>query len=134
MDAESSPLRRTRGRILVVDDDPDTQFIVPAALTHAGYEALVARDGLAALAVIRSDRPDVIILDFAMPELSGPDVLRALKNRPETREIPVIACTAVAGPSDVPTLLGQGFTEVLLKPVDPTVILDAVERAQHHAE
>jgi CheY-like chemotaxis protein len=121
------------GRILVVDDDPDTQIIIPAALTHAGYELRVAEDGLAALAAIRSEIPDIIILDFAMPNLSGPDLLRVLKSHGETRNIPVIACTAVAGLSDVPELLDQGFAEVLLKPVDPAVVVRAVERVQRQA-
>jgi len=121
--------RESRGRVLVVDDDPDTQVIIPTCLEHAGYEAQVAADGLSALAAIHRQRPDVVILDFAMPQLSGPDVLAALKADRATSDIPVIACTADAATADVPLLLQHGFAEVLLKPVDPSAVTRAVERA-----
>jgi CheY-like chemotaxis protein len=114
--------------VLVVDDDPDTLVISTAALEHAGYEVHVAADGLAALAAIRHKKPDVVILDVAMPLLSGPDVLAALKADRETSTIPVIACTAIAGYSDAPGLREQGFDDVLLKPVDPITVIRAVER------
>ena len=119
-----------RLRVLVVDDDPDTQLIIAKVLDHAGCETCVVADGLAALAAIRRDRPDAVILDFAMPMLSGPDVLAALKADRETRDIPIIACTAaVAATADVPELLDRGFTEVLLKPVEPAAVMQAIERA-----
>jgi len=124
-DSQRSPVR-----VLVVDDDPDTLLIISKVLEHAGCHAQVAEDGLSALAAIRGQRPDVVILDFAMPMLSGPDVLAALKADRETSDIPIIACTAaVAGAADVPALLDQGFTEVLLKPVDPSAVMLAIERA-----
>ena len=130
MNATRKLSQRSRIQVLVVDDDPDTQLIICKVLEHAGCDAQVAVDGLSAPAAIRSQRPDTVILDFAMPLLSGPDVLAALKADPETRDIPIIACTAVvAGPSDVPALLDLGFTEVLLKPVEPEMIRGAVERA-----
>ena len=120
--------QQSRARVLVVDDDPDTLIIIPTALEHAGYEVQVAADGIAALVAIRHEKPDVVILDFAMPLLSGPDVLAALKADRETSAIPVIACTAIAGLADVPALREQGFADVLLKPVDPTSVISAVRR------
>jgi CheY-like chemotaxis protein len=116
--------------VLVVDDQRFA-LIISKVLEHAGYEAQAAVDGLSALASIRHQRPDVVILDFAMPMLSGPDVLAALKADPETSDIPIIACTAaVAGQADVPALLDLGFTEVLLKPVEPGAVMHAVEGAR----
>jgi|SRR5689334_19460137 len=130
MTAIRTDSQRSRIRVLVVDDDPDTQMIIAKVLDHAGCEAQVVSDGLAALAAIRSQKPDVVILDFAMPMLSGPDVLAALKAERETRDIPIIGCTAaVAVTADVPALLEQGFIEVLLKPVEPAAMLRAIERA-----
>jgi CheY-like chemotaxis protein len=116
--------------VLVVDDDADTQMIIAKVLEQAGCDAQIVADGLSALAAIRRDRPDVVILDFAMPVLSGPDVLAALKADRQTSEIPIIACTAaVAATADVPALIEQGFTEVLLKPVQPAQVRHAIERA-----
>ena len=128
MSARRSNSEQPRGRVLIVDDDPDMLVIASAALEHAGYEVQVAADGLAALAAIRREKPDVVILDFAMPLLSGPDVLTALKTQSDTSAIPVIACTATAGLSDVPAIRSQGFDEVLLKPVEPAAVIRAVER------
>ena len=130
MDRMSTPLSfpESGRRVLVVDDDPDTQFILPAALTFAGYPTRVAANGIAALDFIDEELPDVIILDLAMPLLNGSDVLAMLKAREETRDIPIIACTAAVSSWDVPRLLKDGFGEVLLKPVDPRAVLSAVER------
>jgi CheY-like chemotaxis protein len=129
MNAIRTEPQRARVRVLVVDDDPDTQLIISKVLEHAGCDAEVAADGLSALAAIRRQRPHAVILDFAMPMLSGPDVLAALKADRETRDIPIIACTAaVAAPADVPALLELGFTEVLLKPVEPEMLRAAVGR------
>jgi|SRR5438105_4085590 len=114
--------------VLVVDDDPDTRFIFPAALEHAGYEARVEADGAAALAAIRSDPPDIVVLDLAMPRLSGLEVLARMKEDPRTRAIPVIACTAVATQADVPDLRSHGFSDILLKPVDPSAVIASVAR------
>ena len=126
---------RTRLRVLVVDDDSDTQLIIAKVLEHAGCDAQIVADGLSALAAIRRERPDVVILDFAMPMLSGPDVLAALKADRQTSDIPIIACTAaVAATADVPALIEQGFTEVLLKPVEPAAVMHAIERACRGAQ
>lgn len=127
MNTERPASQRTRRRVLVVDDDADMVCITTAALEYAGYEVQVATDGLAALAAIRRDRPHAVILDLAMPLLSGPDVLAALKADQETSAIPVIACTAIAGIADVATLKEHGFDEVLLKPVEPRAVIRAVE-------
>ena len=118
-----------RGLVLVVDDDADAQFIYPVALEHAGYDVRLAVNGAEALEAIAGEPPNVVVLDFAMPKLSGPDVFARLRADPATRKIPVIACTAVAVEADVAGLRAQGYADVLLKPVDPAVLVAAVERA-----
>ena len=130
MSATPTGLPKHRLRVLIVDDDPDSQLIISKVLENAGCEAQVAADGLTALAAIRAQRPDAVILDFAIPLLSGPDVLTALKADPETSDIPIIACSAdIVGMADVPALLDQGFTEVLVKPVASATVMRAVESA-----
>src|SRR5436190_23215991 len=62
---------RRRGHVLIVDDDPDTQFIFLAALEYAGYRVRIEADGVGALVAIRQEVPDIVILDLAMPLLSG---------------------------------------------------------------
>ena len=121
---------RRRGHVLIVDDDPDTQFIFLAALEYAGYRVRIEADGVGALVAIRQEVPDIVILDLAMPLLSGLEVLAQLKADSATRAIPVIACTATATLNDVPMLRDHGFAEVLLKPIDPTVMVTAVDRVR----
>jgi len=125
---EKASASRTR-IVLLVDDDQDTQFIFQAALEYAGYTVRIAADGAIAMTALERERPDVIVLDFAMPELSGPEVLARLKADPTTNGIPVIACTAVPGFADLPRLRELGYAAVLLKPVDPTAVIAAVNQA-----
>ena len=133
MSSPSGDAEVRRGLVLVVDDDPDALFILPAALEHGGYEVCLAVDGETAIAAVKRERPDVVILDFAMPRLSGPEVLALLKADPATSSIPVIACTAVPVPGDVPLLRLAGYADVLLKPVDPSAMVAAVERVYTQA-
>jgi CheY-like chemotaxis protein len=128
MRSDTSETPSRRALILVVDDDPDTQFIVQAALDHAGYAVSIATDGEAAITAVQTEEPDAILLDFALPRLSGPDLFARLKADPATSAIPVIACTAVPVRGDIPALREQGYAEVLLKPVDPTVVIATVQR------
>jgi two-component system phosphate regulon response regulator PhoB len=128
-DRNTNP-ERQRGIVLVVDDDLDSRFIFVAALEHHGYTVREATDGEFAIKAIELERPDVVILDFAMPKLSGPEVLTRLKADPATSGIPVIACSAVLLLTDVPRLRALGYADVLLKPVDPGALVAAVHRIQ----
>ncbi|HKO15032.1 MAG TPA: response regulator, partial [Gemmatimonadaceae bacterium] len=120
---------RAKALVLVVDDDADSQFIFPAALEHAGFAVHLAVNGVEALQAIAAQTPDVVVLDFAMPRLSGPELFARLRADDTTRAIPVIACTAMPVAADVPRLRGDGYADVLIKPVDPALLVAAVQRA-----
>lgn len=79
-----------RGSILVVDDDDAVRRLVATTLSREGLDLDQASDGVEALARIAERRPDVIVLDLEMPELDGFGVLERLREKPETRSIPVI--------------------------------------------
>ncbi|HID74027.1 MAG TPA: response regulator, partial [Thermoplasmata archaeon] len=81
-------------RILVVDDQPQAVKLVATVLESEGYEVLKAYGGIQGLDLARSKRPDLIILDLVMPDMSGMEVLAELKKDPATREIPVMVLTA----------------------------------------
>ena len=81
-------------RILVVDDDKEIVRIIRAYLQQAGYTVLIAYDGETALHIIRSDRPDLVVLDLMMPEMDGFSVIEALRAKQETATIPIIVATA----------------------------------------
>lgn len=113
----SGALRRSyvRPRVLVVDDDADAREMMTAVLTPA-YEVLVAADGEAGVAMARSERPDLIVMDQFMPRLDGLGALERLRNDPATDDIPVILVSARADEQLRVRGLDLGAVDFLAKP------------------
>jgi len=82
--------------ILLVEDSKILQLATRRLLVKAGYEIIAAEDGQTALDLASKNHPDVILLDMMLPKLSGPDVLRLLKQNPETADIPVIVLSGLS--------------------------------------
>lgn len=83
-------------KILLVDDSKFLRLATERALARAGYEVSTAADGPNALEIARDKKPDVILLDMLLPKMTGPDVLKALKNDPATAGIAVVAFTGLS--------------------------------------
>src|SRR5579864_642930 len=83
-------------KILLVDDSKFLRLATERALARAGYEVSTATDGERALQLAREKQPDVILLDMLLPKMTGPDVLKALKNDPATAGIAVVAFTGLS--------------------------------------
>jgi CheY-like chemotaxis protein len=83
--------------ILLVDDYQVFTTALATTLRRHGVEAITAADGVEALAVLRFTRPSVIVLDLAMPELDGLELLQMLRQHPDWRDIPVVVLTALTG-------------------------------------
>ncbi len=81
-------------KILVVEDEPDIMRIITHALTAAGYRVVHAYGGEDAIRKVKSQRPDLVLTDLAMPKVSGVEVIQAIKKDPETQHIPILAVTA----------------------------------------
>ncbi|SKA41549.1 Adenylate and Guanylate cyclase catalytic domain-containing protein [Enhydrobacter aerosaccus] len=109
---------RDPARILVVDDVADNVEILRMRLSSLGYEVAVAEDGEQALAKVREDLPDLILLDIMMPKIDGLEVVRRLKADATLPFIPVILVTAKATPKDVVAGLNAGGDDYLTKPID----------------
>jgi CheY-like chemotaxis protein len=103
--------------VLVVDDDPNIRRMIVAALRREGYGFLEAPNGREALDLMRSERPDVVVLDLMMPVLSGWDVLKEREHDPDLRPIPVIIVSANRDP-EVATAVDKGICAFLPKPFD----------------
>jgi two-component system, OmpR family, response regulator MprA len=112
-------------RILVVDDSPALRMLLVDALTDAGFEAVGAENGQAALALADRWHPDAIILDVMMPVMDGPTFMRARRERPDLAAVPVLVLTAQ--PSHDRLMQNLDATLVLRKPYDLDELLDAVE-------
>ena len=114
-------------RVFVVEDDPLIRTVVRMALTDAGYEIGETPFGTGADAAIRAFRPDVVLLDLALPDELGTDVLARLREHPDTRNLAVIGATgALTNPGSSSAL--RTFTDVLMKPYTMTDLLDVIER------
>jgi DNA-binding response OmpR family regulator len=116
-------------RILIADDDPLLCELISFKLEAAGHDVQVAFDGQAALDAAWSRPPDVIVLDSMMPILTGPEVLRELKNCPATNALPVIMLTARKGQSDIVEALRTGAADYLTKPFLPDELIARIELA-----
>ncbi len=104
------------GRILVADDDPFNLRLLTEVCEAAGYEVMSAADGEQALAVLARDRPDLILLDVAMPGLSGFEVLRILKEDDGLASIPVVLVTATGDIESRHRGLALGAEDYITKP------------------
>jgi DNA-binding response OmpR family regulator len=125
--------------VLVVDDDPDIRELITWKLGQAGYTTLVAGDGEAGLAAVAAgDRegraPDLILVDWMMPKMSGIDVCRALRQNPATARIPVILLTANAQEADVELGFAAGVDDYIAKPFSPREMLSRIEAVLARSE
>ncbi len=110
--------------VLVVDDVAGNRAILNRRLTRQGYRCSEAESGMAALDFLRDQLPDIILLDYMMPEMSGIDLLEILKADERTQAIPVIMVTARAEGASVDAALRAGAEDYVTKPID-FVALDA---------
>jgi CheY-like chemotaxis protein len=105
-------------RILIVDDAPRNCILFEALMEAEGYVALSVGSGEEALAHVARQRPDLILLDVMMPDMSGYDVAKILKADPATADIPLIMVTARVEPGARLAALESGADHFLTKPVD----------------
>jgi len=120
-----------RQRILIVDDDVDSMRILSYALRAAGYDALPAYGGEDAIIKTKRHRPDLVITDLAMPNVSGVEVIYAIKRDPQTRHIPVLAVTAYIWESIARGANQAGCDGYIAKPFTAR---DVVAKVREHLE
>lgn len=115
-------------QLLLVDDERDLVFYTKLFLEEQGYEVLEAYDGRQALEVLQSHRPDLIILDVAMPRMTGWDVLAEIQQDPEKADIPVLMLTARAEDADKARGWELGVTWYQTKPFELDELAMIIER------
>lgn len=103
-------------KVLIADDEPNIVVSLEFLMKREGYEVLVARDGPAALAAIRRERPALVLLDATMPGLSGFDVCEAVRAEPDVRATRILMLTAKGRETDVARGLGAGADAYVTKP------------------
>ncbi|MBN1193229.1 MAG: response regulator [Coriobacteriia bacterium] len=115
-------------KILVVDDEPSIRRLLNVALTGRGFEVLEAEDGLQALGIVAAEKPDLLVLDVMMPEMTGHQVHDKLRQKEETRELPILFLSA-AGTFEEQhrEIAADPFSDYLPKPFKPSEVADHID-------
>ena len=113
-------------KILVADDEPNQLELLTYNLTQADYEVIRAADGQQALEMIEEHRPDLAIIDWMMPEMSGIDLCRTLRARTETKQLPIIILSARGEEGDRTLGLDIGADDYISKPFSPREMISRV--------
>ncbi|MFH1836904.1 MAG: response regulator [Candidatus Omnitrophota bacterium] len=116
-------------KILVVDDEPHIIMMVKSRLAANGFDVVTANSGLEGFEIAKKERPDLIILDILMPEMTGLEALEKIKSTEETKNIPVIMFTAKGQSDDIEKAQEGGAADYIVKPFSPLVLLEKVKKA-----
>jgi len=113
-------------KILVVDDEEDIIELLRFNLSREGYEVSSATSGEEALTLVRSEMPNLLLLDLMLPGMDGLDVTRRLKNNPNTMKIPIVMLTAKGEEPDIVAGLELGADDYVTKPFSPRILVARV--------
>jgi len=115
-------------KILVADDEKNVVHLLVDYLEACGYKAIYAYDGKSALEKAEKEKPDLIILDIAMPVMDGFEVLRRLQSNTKTKDTPVIMLTGKGESKAIFRAQGLGTTDYIIKPVELCELLEIIKR------
>lgn len=120
-------------KVLYVEDNDDNIFMLRNRLNRAGYDVVVATDGLQGVAAAAAEQPDLILMDLSLPRLDGWEATRRIKAAPETRHIPVIALTAHAMTGDREKAIAAGCDDFDTKPIELPRLLQKIRSLTERA-
>lgn len=113
--------------ILVVDDNFDNRYIISQMLKLNGYSVMIATTGRDALEQLDSARPDLILMDMAMPEIDGWNATAMIRANPRIGHIPVLAVTGHATTDEIHRAIDAGCRDYITKPIDYDQLIDKVQ-------
>jgi len=114
-------------RILIVEDEPNILKAIEICMLQAGYEVLIARNGVEAIEKAIDNRPDLILLGLILPKMNGYLVCEALREEDSTKDIPVIIISARAQEEDIKRAKNLGAAEYIIKPFSPDELRNKVK-------
>ena len=120
-------------KILAVDDENDLLLIVKTALFSEGYDVITASNGPDGIALAQDHKPDLIVLDVMMPEMTGFEVLEQLRQDPTTESIPVIMLTGLSEKDKIRQALDSGINYYIVKPFEFHDLISKVKTAIENA-
>ena len=114
---------------MIIEDEEDAAELFAEMMRVSGYRVVKTSKSAPAIAMMTAEKPDVILLDIMMPEISGLDILRQMRSDPALENIPVVVITAKGMPADIKNGMEAGASTYLTKPVGFLDLKEAVERA-----
>lgn len=120
MTVNTPPGTTRAARILIVEDNPITRKTVRLTLEAEGYQVFEAPDGAAARRFIASNEADLVILDLMLPDMNGVELVKEFRQTPSTADTPVICFSGFISRAEESSVAGAGFTDYLIKPVEPS--------------
>ena len=115
-------------RILIIEDHSDARRMFSIILCYAGHDTSEAKNGTEGIKKILTDAPDLILMDVSLPDISGFDLARTIKDNPETTKIPIVACSGWTHGDMEEEAQKVGIVELLTKPVAATELVAAIGR------
>lgn len=115
-------------KILLVEDEPDIIRLVKFTLEQKNFEVVATSNGLAAIEIASTEKPDLILLDVMMPVINGYETCGRLKKNEKTKDIPVIILSAKAQKKEVDRALKAGAADFIAKPFSPRELREKIEK------
>ena len=115
-------------KVLIVDDHEHLRHILAAILKFCGYEIFEAETAAQAIETTLARQPHLILMDIQLPDFSGLEAARLIRQNPASAHIPIVGCTAVFGPEMRPQALAAGMIEYLQKPISSALLMATVEK------
>lgn len=119
----------TQKTVLIIEDEEDAADMFAEMMRVSGYRVLKTSSSTPALTMMSAEKPDVVILDIMMPEISGLDILRQMRHDAVLANIPVVVVSAKSLPADIKIGMEAGASIYLTKPVGFIELKEAIERA-----
>ncbi|UCG78943.1 MAG: response regulator [Nitrospirota bacterium] len=114
-------------KVMVIDDEPFILMMIEDKLKKGGFDVLTSRQSKGAVDIIRKEMPDLIILDWMMPEVSGIEICKELKSDKDLSTIPIFMLTAKGQEDDEKLGLMSGVDRYITKPFSPKLLLEMVK-------
>jgi CheY-like chemotaxis protein len=115
--------------VLIIEDEADAAELFAEMMRVSGFRVLKTSSSTPALSFLSTEKPDIVILDIMMPDISGLDILREMRQDPALADIPVVVVSAKGMPTDIRVGMEAGASTYLTKPVGYLELKEAVERA-----
>jgi CheY-like chemotaxis protein len=115
-------------KVLLIEDSSNFRAMISSALRRTGYQIILADTGGMGIARAAKEKPDVILLDLSLPDMSGVEVAASLKANPLTHPIPIVVCTGCVDEEPKREALRQGALEILSKPISPADVHKALRK------